>query len=419
MRGILIIIDGLADLPCKQLSGKTPLEAAEKPNLDYLTNKGELGYMYPVKQGVVPESDQAVLSILGNEVTGSYRGQFEALGSGVNIRKGDLALRANFASVENLMSKRIVDRRAGRTLTTKEASVLAEAINKISLPCKFVFKNTVQHRGVLVLKGGFSDNITDTDPEYHLQDKLVSFDKFKYSRALDEEQNTEYTANIVNEFIEKSFKVLNEHPINLERERKGLMKANIILTRGASSSLPKLRKFNGWASVVYMPVEKGICKASGMDVFSFSYPELKSLDLYSTLHKALKQACRFSIKILKKQKKNYDYFYIHFKETDIPGHDNKPQEKKAMIEEIDKNFFSFLKKFIGKNNIKILVTADHSTPCKLKSHSSNPVPVLLYDWQKTEEKQGKKIEFSERQATKGSLGKVYGKELLLKVGFVR
>ena len=126
MQGILVIIDGLGDLPCKELQGKTPLEAAKKPNLDYLAFKGKLGYMYPIKEKVVPESDTATLSVLGNNINGSYRGYLEALGIGLELEKGDLALRTNFATIDNLKNKKIIDRRVGRTLTTKEASLLAD-----------------------------------------------------------------------------------------------------------------------------------------------------------------------------------------------------------------------------------------------------------------------------------------------------
>src|SRR3989344_9098940 len=136
MKGVFVIIDGLGDLPHPLLKGKTPLEDAKTPNLDFFSSKGKLGNMYPINKNVVPESDAAVLSILGNNLFGSFRGYLEALGGGVKITAGDLSLRTNFATVDNLKDKRIIDRRAGRTLTTKEAGLLAESINKqIKLPC--------------------------------------------------------------------------------------------------------------------------------------------------------------------------------------------------------------------------------------------------------------------------------------------
>lgn len=396
-------MDGLGDLPHKLLNNKTPLEAAVTPNLDYLANFGKLGFLHPVKEGYVPESDTAILSILGNKFQGSFRGYLEALGSLSKVNKGDLCIRTNFATIDNLKNKHVKDRRAGRTLSSKESEVLEKAINKnIKLPVEFNFKSTVQHRGVLIFKGGFSDNITNVDPEYSKTHK-----KLVFSHPQDDEDKiAKYTSNIINEFVEQSFRVLNEHPINKERKKKGLMPANIILTRDASTNPPKLNKFRKWASVVNMPLELGISKASNINPFSFPYPEMKGCDVYQNLYTGLTHNCKFSVKTLKKQAKNFNYFYLHFKETDVPGHDNKPLEKKAMIELIDKKFFYYLKK-LQKKKIKILITADHSTPCNLKKHSADPVPVLLIDWEKSEEKR-----FTEKSCKKGKLGKIKPKEII-------
>ncbi|MEM3405513.1 MAG: alkaline phosphatase family protein [Candidatus Pacearchaeota archaeon] len=415
MKGIFIIIDGLGDLPCILLNNKTPLEAARTPNLDIIARKSKLGYMYSIKEGVVPESDSAILSLFGCDYYVGYRGSLEALGSDIEIKHGDLAIRTNFATIDNLENKEIVDRRAGRNLTTKEALILAKEINKkVKLQCKFIFKPTIQHRGVLVLKGGFSDNITNTDPAYHKEGKSQLSNKFKFSMPLDEEDITHFTANIVNDFIEKSHKVLEEHLINKERKKKGLLPANIILTRDASIDLPNVKKLKKWASMVYMPLEIGISKALNIIPFTFSYPELKSYDVYENLNNALKIACNYAIKVIKKQFKKYDYLYIHFKEIDVPGHDNKPLEKKAMIEILDKNFFSYIVKFLNKFNVKLLVTADHSTPCSLRGHSDDAVPVLYYNKEIQIEKEQR---FTEKDSKKGDLGKLYGKELLKKTGF--
>jgi len=416
MKGVLVIVDGLGDRACKQLQDRTPLEAAEKPNLDSFAQEGRLGFMYPIKEDVAPESDSAVLSILGNKASVFSRGIFEALGAGLKIQRGDLALRANFATIDKLENGRVIDPRAGRTLTTKEAEILAMEVNKIFLPRKFLFKPTVQHRGVLVLRGGFSDNITNIDPFYPIKDQSRNKGEFKFSQPLDEDENSQYTANMLNEFIEQSFIKLNEHPINQERRRRGLMPANIFLTRGAGIEVPNLRKLKKWMAVQYMPLEIGICKAAGMEVFSFSYPTMKELDVYSNLYDALNKAIKFSINSLKKQRKNFDYAYIHFKETDVPGHDNKPLEKKEMIELLDKKFFSFLRKFSKKNKIKVVVTGDHSTPCNLKTHSADPVPVLLFD--PDNEEKDDCVSFNEIEVRKGSLGKIYGQELLKKVKFI-
>ena len=193
------------------------------------------------------------------------------------------------------------------------------------------------------------------------------------------------------------------------------MPANHLLVRGAGIEPPKLKFYRKWLSVAYVPVTIGFAKISGMKVFSFKYPSMKKLDVYDNLYKGLKKACKFSIKTLKKNHKKFDYAYIHIKETDLPGHDNKPLEKKKMIEHLDKTLFDFLRKFAPKKKIKVVVTGDHSTPCKLKSHSTDPVPVLLYS---ADERGPKEKEFNEKEARKGTLGKIEGKDLLKKIGFV-
>ncbi|MFC1682563.1 alkaline phosphatase family protein, partial [Nanoarchaeota archaeon] len=416
MRGVLVVLDGIGDLPNKQLNDMTPLEAAETPNLDILASKSELGYMYPVRPGFVPESDEAIVSIFGNDLISSTRGQLEARGAGVKLTRGDLAFRANFATIDSLKNGNIIDRRAGRTLTTVEAEILSNALNKINMPCKFVFAPTIQHRGALVFRGGFSDNITGNDSTYS-KGQPESAVKIGYCKPKDDEEDSQYAASIVNEFLRKAYDVLDKHPLNEERRKRGLMPANYLLVRGAGIEVPKLKIYRKWFSVAYMPLEKGFSKLCGMKIFSFNYPKLKNMDVYATLYAGLKKACKFSIKSLKKGRKSFDYAYIHIKETDLPGHDNKPIEKKTMIEYIDKTLFSFLRKFSVQNKVKVVVTADHSTPCKLREHSAHPVPVLFYDPSNKVKNEGKR--FCEDEARKGKLGRVIGKELFSKVGFDR
>ncbi|OGJ12987.1 hypothetical protein A3K82_01025 [Candidatus Pacearchaeota archaeon RBG_19FT_COMBO_34_9] len=414
MKGILIIVDGMADLPCKQLGDKTPLEAANMPNADFLAARGELGYMYPVKPGFIPESDEAIVSIFGNELISSTRGQLEARGTDIKLVRGDLAFRANFATIDSLKEGNILDRRVGRNLTTGEAEILAKALNKgIKLQNQFIFKPTVGHRGALIFKGGFSDNISGNDLVYVLGQTRIT-NKISPCKPLDEEENSQYTANVVNEFLEKAYEILNNHPINEERRRKGLLPANYLMIRGAGIEVPKLKLYRRWVSAAYMPLEIGFSRVSGMKTYSFNYPRLKKFDVYKNLWDGLRKACKFSEWVLKKNRKSADYAYIHIKETDLPGHDNKPFEKKEMLEYIDRTLFNFLRKFAPPNNIKVVITADHSTPCNKKSHSADPVPVLFYNGSIPKEKK-----FNENEARKGNLGRINGKELLAKVGFLK
>jgi len=383
MKGVFVILDGVADEACSQLGGKTPLDFAKTPNLDEIAKKSKIDYCYTVKKGVAPESSTAIVSLLGYEPNFVPRGPLEARGVGVKLKNGDLAFRCNFATIDNMTTLNLIDRRAGRTLTTEEARILARAINEnVKLPFKFEFHASVQHRGVLVIRGGFSDNITNVDPAYGGPIEVFSDNlKVNVSKPLDDEDDSKLSAELVNSFTRQSFQVLDKHPINVARAKKGLFPANIILSRDAGSSSLRLKKLPGkWMGLGYMPLEIGVGEVSGMSVYKFKYPKLKGIDVYGNLYDGLEDAIKYSKKMLWWYKNKYDYFYIHFKETDIPGHDNKPFDKVKMIEIIDKDFFSYLKKFIG--NSKLVVTADHSTPCRKKAHSSDPVPVLIYPAEK-------------------------------------
>ena len=412
LKGIFVIIDGMADTPCAMLNDRTPLDAANMPNLNFLAARGELGFMYPVKPGFVPESDEALLSLFGNKLIFNSRGQLEAKGIGLNLMRGDLALRVNFSTIDPVKNT-IIDRRAGRTLTTAEADILADAINRMEFSCKFDFKPTMQHRGILVFRGGFSEDISGNDTTY-VQGKLTSDEKIKYPKSLDDSEISQYTANIVREFIQKAQIVLEKHPINEERKKKGLLPANYLLVRSPGIKSPELKTYKRWVSAAYTPLETGFSKICGMKTFPFAYPKLTDFDSYANSYEALRKSCKFSTQILKSNYKKFNYAYIHIKETDLPGHDNKPVEKKIMLEYIDSTLFNFLRKFAPPNNIQVVVVADHSTPCKLKGHSADPVPVLFYNNSIPKEKK-----FSEKEARRGILGRILGNDLLRKVGFVK
>jgi 2,3-bisphosphoglycerate-independent phosphoglycerate mutase len=391
MKGVFVVLDGVADEGCYALGQKTPLEVAKTENLDWFTSKGKVDYCYTVKKDYVPESNEGVLSLLGYDSFTVTRGPLEAMGSGIDLKSGDLALRCNFSSIDDIGTRNILDRRAGRTLTTKEARILAKAVNDgVKLPFKFEFYPSIQHRGVLVIRGGFNDNISDVEARNG---------KLEFSKGLDDVDDSKLSADLVNLFVRKSFEVLDKHPINLTRARKGLFSANVLICRGAGSEKVRLKKLRGkWMALGYMPLEKGIARALKMDVYKFKYPKLRGIDVYDNLYAGLKGAIKSSIKMLKRNRKKYDYFYIHFKESDIPGHDNKPLDKVKMIEMMDERFFGFLRKFLREE--RLVVTADHATACRLKAHSSVPVPLLSWPYS------GKRIKgarFTEKDGMKGKM----------------
>lgn len=416
---IYVVIDGLGDLPIKELGNQTPLEAAKTPNMNFLAKHGKTGLMYTVGKGIAPESDVAVISILGYDPFkySTGRGVLEALGSEMQMKDGDLALRCNFATVNT--EQKLVDRRVGRTLTTEEAQQLSKAINeKVKLesyPAGFEFKSTIGHRAVLLIRSrekSLSSKITNIDPAYSIEGRLgIAKSEFetrlKKCEPMEETEEAKIAATLVNEFVEKSHRILEEHEINKKREREGKLKANIILTRDAGHLLPKFFKINEkygvkFASLADMPVEKGISKLAGMHVVQIPPPS-----------ENLWKDCELRVGKLLEVLPFYDGFYVHIKGPDEPAHDGNFNHKKQLIETIDKAFFGELLHKISLEKHIICVTADHSTPCKLKAHSDDPVPVLI---------SGNNVEangadkFSERDCAKGSLGVLArGTELLPKL----
>ncbi len=410
---ILLVLDGIGDKPCKTLGGKTPLEAAETPFLDKLTRKANTGYVYTVGKDIAPESDIAVTALLGYDPTVYYtgRGPLEAYGANIPFKEGNLALRTNFATLKE--DKKILDRRAGRTLTTKEAEELAKTINKeINLDTPFSFTPTVEHRGILLFEGNLSSNISNVDPAY---EKKGTFgvarkgekDQIALCKPLDPKPETKKSAKLVNEFVAQSYEILKNHPVNLKRAKNYLLPANVILPRDAGTSLPVFPKKKDWAAVVGMPLEKGLAQLAGFKIINVPIPKITTTDIYSHLYETLKVTIQSSKKALKEAK--YNCYYLHIKETDIPGHDNRPKDKKQMIELLDKDLFSFLNTL----DCELILTGDHSTPCEDKGHTLDPVPLLWIGKEKKDNVQ----RFTENECRKGSLGKLYGKDILTKFGF--
>jgi len=419
MKKILyVVLDGLGDLPIDELGGKTPLEAAKTPFMDSLAKDGSQGIIYPVGKDIAPESDIAVISLLGYDAHELYtgRGPLESFAEGIDVEDGDLALRVNFATVQ-ADSDKIIDRRVGRNLTTQEASALSKEINeKVKLgEAGFVFKNTIGHRGVLVIKkqGALSGWITNTDPAYE-REGVFGIAKGKFEPFLlkaspmpgyESKKESVLAAKLLNEFTEKSRNVLQGCPVNKERERKGKFAANVILSRDAGDSLPKFEPIKDSSGIdfgcfVQMPVEKGIALLCGMKVVDIPLP---SGDLEEDYTLWADKAHR---KI-----QEFEGLYIHIKGPDEPAHDGDFLKKKEIVELIDKFFFGKLLSLINKEDYIICVTADHSTVCKVKAHTADPVPLLVY----AAGLKDNTDRFTEAEAKKGSLGRLLGREVIYKL----
>ena len=407
MKLIYAVIDGMGDLPIAELGNKTPLEAAKTPNMDFLARNGQTGLMYTVGKGVAPESDAAVISLLGYNPFkySTGRGIIEAVGAGIDVKNGDLALRCNFATLGR--GREIIDRRVARTLSTAEATELSKAANDEvvleSCPAAFEFKNTLGHRAVLVIRNkkcSLSSKITNSDPANTIINGLgvATPDVEMVLKKCEPTENSEaawLSANLVNEFIDKTHKLWENHEVNRKRTAEGKLKANVVLTRDAGHKLPNFFNINErygvkFAALADMHAESGIARLAGMHA-SLLPPPTGNLE----------KDCEIRVKKLVELMPSYDCFYIHLKGPDEPGHDGKCQRKTDIISAIDEFFFGKLLKKINLEECMVCVTADHATPCALKVHSDTPVPLLISGGGL---KGDKVVKFSEKECMKGSLG---------------
>ncbi len=406
----MVVIDGASDRPGQD---KTPLEAATTPNLDALVRRGALGSMFTVGKGIAPESDAGVFSLLGYDPQQIHlsRGVVESVGAGVDFREGDLALRAGFATVEG---EKLVDRRAGRNLSTDEARQLAAAVNeevRLNNGTSFQFQSTVGHRAVVVFRANgqkFSSEISNFDPAY-VRTGMISIAQpgakeydIPSCEPLNDSPEAVKSATLVNEFGFKTQQVLDAHPVNQLRRRQGKKAANFVLMRDAGTSRPRVQGFKekwglGAVMVADLPAELGIGKILGMDVREI--PPGTSTEDY-----------RRRAELVLRLAGEYDFVYVHLKGPDEPGHDGLYELKKQRIEEIDNGFFSYLRMAAKLQRTVLCVTCDHSTPWRDKGHSDDPVPLLVAGGSVKPDGSSR---FTENNALNGRFGKLDRASLLL------
>jgi 2,3-bisphosphoglycerate-independent phosphoglycerate mutase len=377
---IYVILDGIGDLPHKSIKNLTPLEASNTPNLDYLAKNGIMGQVITVGKGIAPQSDIAVFNMLGyNFKDAPYvgRGVVESIGCDIDFKDGDLALRGNFATVDE--NQQILDRRAGRFITNEEAQSLCKTLNsEISLKdsdASVVVMPTIAHRVTIRFrhnKTKLSDQITNTDPAYDKVNGMgvaktdIAEMKVLKSVPQNDDISSKISSDIVNDFTNQVYLLSKDHPVNKARKERKLNPMNCILVRDAGNAIPNYEpiqeKYNmKVACVVDMPVEIGISKILGMEPI-----EAGRINDYIT-----------KAKVTSKEIENYNLIYVHIKGPDEFGHDGDALGKKENIEKIDKDFFGTLLKELKDSNIVIVVSGDHSTPCVKKSHSDDPVPLLV------------------------------------------
>ena len=410
-RLLYVCLDGLGDDPVPELDGRTPLEAAATPVLDRMSADGALGLVHTVAEDVAPESDIAVFAILGYDPRHEHpgRGVLEALGSGMEFRDGDLALRVNFATQGG---GEILDRRVGRDLGSDEARALAAEVNeRVRLPgATFELLATVEHRGALVIRseeGSLSANVANTDPAYRKEGALgVALETFEprvaSAEPLDDAEATRRASELVDRFTEDSARVLDVSEVNARRRAAGRLPANLILSRDAGDHVPRLvpikERFGpAWGCFVEMPVERGIALVLGMD----------PVDAPTGGDRRARYAAWASLAA--EALEGYDALYVHIKGPDVPAHDGRALDKRAVIEDIDVAFFAEVVPRIDLRGTVVVVTADHSTSCVRKAHTADPVPLLVTGGGVPSD--GARS-FGEREARDGRLGTLRGVDIL-------
>jgi len=409
---IYVLLDGVGDLSHPDLGGKTPLEAASTPTLDRLAKNGVIGEVISVGKGIAPESDIAVFNMLGykfHHADYAGRGVIEAIGVGIDFKDGDLALRGNFATLND--EGVITDRRAGRHIEKKDADGIAKEIEntiKFSHPnSSVVVSPTIGHRVTVRIRTNgekLSSEITNTDPAYARVDgmgiaKAVGdFLRIEKCLPLDETTSSKITAKLVNEFTEQSLKIMKDSLINKKRIEVKKKCLSCILLRDAGNKYPYVKPINemhsmNFSCIVDMPVEIGISKVLEMKAF-----EAGGLTDYEE-----------KAKVAAKAMETQNAIYVHLKGPDEFGHDGDAIGKMKNIEEIDQRFFKTLLNNIDFNKVAVVISADHSTPCINKGHSDDPVPILVSGGFI---KNDGTTRMTERQANKGSIGLIQGSDVV-------
>lgn len=400
MKYVVILGDGMADYPSKALNGRTPLEVAVKPNIDELSKRGKIGLVKTIPDGMKPGSDVANLSMMGYAPDKYYTGRspLEALSIGVDLKDDDVAIRCNLVTLsdeEVYADKTMIDYSAGE-ISTKEAKELIEYLQQ-NLGDEYVdFHAGVSYRHCLVAHKAQLG--TDFTPPHDITDKKIA----KYL------PKGEY-GDIFLDIMVDSYNLLKEHPINKKRIENGLKPANSIWLWGEGTR-PNLASFEekyGIKGAVISAVDliKGIGKGAKMKVVEVE----GATGTYKTNFKGKAEAA------IKALKKGCDYVYIHMEAPDECGHQGDADNKVKSIELIDSMVVKYVKEQLDLmgEDYKILIAPDHPTPLKLKTHTSDPVPFIIYSRKAGgSENAAKGVAYSEDLAQQSGLVYSTGEELM-------
>ena len=385
MKYIIVLGDGMADEPIDMLGGKTPLQAANKKAMDKLAKDAECGLAYMVPEGMSPGSDTANLSVTGYNPKIYYTGRspLEALSIGVDMKPTDVSLRCNVVTLseeeEAYEDKKIIDHSSGE-ISTEEAAVLVEALKEGLKKEGYEFYVGTSYRHLLVWANG---KVVELTPPHDILTQRIG-------DYLPEDE-------VLRDMMKKSYEILVNHPINLKRKEQGLNPANSAWFWGAGTR-PALKSFEektGKRGVMISAVDllKGIAVGTGMDNIFVEGAN-------GGLHTNYEGKARAAVDAL--LNKGYDFAYVHVEAPDEMGHQGLVNEKIEAIEKLDKHVVKVLVEELEQSgqDYRILILPDHPTPIRIRTHSSGPVPYLLYDNRK---KLGGQENYSEETAEKSGL----------------
>lgn len=390
MKYLVLLLDGMADYPVPELNGKTPMELAKKPNIDYMAQNGEVGLCKTVADGLKPGSDVANLSVLGYDPAVCYTGRspLEAASIGIELKPTDVAMRCNLVTLsdeENYADKTMVDYCAD-DISTEEAEKIINFIQQKLGNDIYEFFSGVSYRHCLVIQNGTTE-LGNMTPPHDISGKIIG-----------EYLSTEASAQPLLKLMQKSYELLKDHPVNLERIKRGKRPANSIWLwgEGRKPSLEDFKAKNGISGGIVSAVDllRGIGKCANMAV-----PLVEGATGYIDTDFAAKKNA--AIKLFED---GCDLVYIHMEAPDECGHRGEVQNKIKSIEMIDEMVAGPMLEYLKKTDFRVLIMPDHPTPLSLKTHVADPVPYVLYDStvhkngvasinEKTAESTGIKIDF--------------------------
>ena len=367
MKYLVLLCDGMADTPNAALSGKTPMECADKPFMDKLAAVSEAGMCRTVAKGLKPGSDVANLSVMGYDPAVCYTGRspLEAASIGVDLKPTDVALRCNIVTLsdsEPYGSKTMVDYCSG-DISTEEARLIIETVEKELGSDIYKFYSGVSYRHCLVVKNGTTD-LGNMTPPHDISGKVIG----EYL------SRSENAAELIG-LMKKSYEILKDHPVNIARREKGLHEANSIWLwgEGRKPALENFKEKNGVSGCVVSAVDllKGIGICAGMDT-----PEVEGATGY--LDTNFEGKAKAGIDAFKN---GTDLVYLHFEAPDECGHRGEPENKVRAVEYIDRRALKPMLEYLegSGDDFRILIMPDHPTPLDTMTHSAEPVPYIIYD----------------------------------------